>query len=71
MKFHHDYAKVHETINDPPTWACITSILQRMGTNKTIGADYSLLREAAALRPGADRGLVRAYFKYQPTPAMG
>lgn len=65
MKFHRDYAKVQEAINDPPTWVCIVSVLQRMGTNEVIGADEAVLREAAELHPGADRELVRCCFTYK------
>src|SRR5690606_29550640 len=61
MKFHHDYSRVQEAIEDPETWRCIRWIQGEMREGRIIGADDAVLREAAELHPGADRGLVRAY----------
>lgn len=66
MKFHHDYIRVQEAMEDECTWACIKFILGRMRDGEIIGADEAVRRDAAELHPGADRQLVRDYFTFKP-----
>jgi hypothetical protein len=66
VKFHADYSRVGEALGDEPTRDCILEIQDRMRTGEVIGADETVLADAAELHPGADRDLVRAFFTYRP-----
>jgi hypothetical protein len=68
MRFHHNYSRVQEAIEDPETWRCIRWIQGEMREGRIIGADDAVLREAAELHPGVDRDLLRDYFWFRPLP---
>lgn len=71
---HHDYGRVQEAIADEPTWKCVRALHEMMAAGPLFPvADdrfrsprEETIRDVLELHPGADRGLVRAYFNFRP-----